>query len=128
MHVKGSGWDLDTILAPGLPGLWLDPLKKLRELERLSDENMVNIQRANLLDSSSPNPSVETLLHAFLPHKYIDHTHATPFLILANLPNATEVCKEIFGEKLGIVPYIICLLYTSPSPRDVHLSRMPSSA
>ena len=89
MHVKGSGWDLDTILAPGLPGLWLDPLKKLRELERLSDENMVNIQRANLLDSSSPNPSVETLLHAFLPHKYIDHTHATPFLILANLPNAT---------------------------------------
>ena len=107
MHVKGSGWDLDTILAPGLPGLWLDPLKKLRELEQLSDENMVNIQRANLLDSSSPNPSVETLLHAFLPHKYIDHTHATPFLILANLPNATEVCKDIFGEKLGIVPYIM---------------------
>ena len=91
----------------GLPGLWLDPLKKLRELEQLSDENMVNIQRANLLDSSSPNPSVETLLHAFLPHKYIDHTHATPFLILANLPNATEVCKDIFGEKLGIVPYIM---------------------
>ena len=155
MHVKGSGWDLDTILAPGLPGLWLEPLKKLRELEQLSDENMVNIQRANLLDSSSPNPSVETLLHAFLPHKYIDHTHATPFLILANLPNATEVCKEIFGEKLGIVPYIMpgfalakkaaevfeqnpsveglmllghCLLYTSPSPRDKRQSRMPSSA
>ena len=78
MHVKGSGWDLDTILAPGLPGLWLEPLRKLRDLEQLSDEDMVNIQRANLLDSSSPNPSVETLLHAFLPHKFIDHTHATP--------------------------------------------------
>ena len=80
MHVKGSGWDLDTILAPGLPGLWLEPLKKLRELERLSVEEMVNIQRANLLDSGSPNPSVETLLHAFLP---VSYTHLTlPTILL----------------------------------------------
>ncbi|MEL0121667.1 MAG: bifunctional aldolase/short-chain dehydrogenase [Paracoccaceae bacterium] len=107
LHVKGSGWDLDTILAAGLPGLWLDPLRDLRRLERLSDEQMVNVQRSNLLDSTSPNPSVETLLHAFLPHKYVDHTHATPFLILANLPDAAEICKEIFGLKLGIVPYIM---------------------
>ena len=107
MHVKGSGWDLDSILAPGLPGLWLDPLLQLRSLEKLSDEQMVNAQRANLLNSSSPNPSVETLLHAFLPHKFVDHTHATPFLILANLPNAADICKEIFGSKLGIVPYIM---------------------
>ena len=67
---------------------------------------MVNVQRANLLDSSAPNPSVETLLHAFLPHKFVDHTHATPFLILANLPNAEEVCKEIFGSRLGEVPQV----------------------
>ncbi|WP_424830643.1 bifunctional aldolase/short-chain dehydrogenase [Ruegeria sp.] len=107
LHVKGSGWDLDTILAPGLPGVWLDPLMKLRALETLSDFDMVNVQRANLLDSGAPNPSVETLLHAFLPHKYVDHTHATPFLVLANLPNAAEVCREIFGDRLGIVPYIM---------------------
>ena len=107
LHVKGSGWDLDTILAAGLPGLWLDPLRDLRRLEQLSDEQMVNVQRSNLLDSTSPNPSVETLLHAFLPHKYVDHTHSTPFLILANLPDAAEICKEIFGLKLGIVPYIM---------------------
>ena len=69
--------------------------------------DMVNIQRSNLLDSSSPNPSVETLLHVFLPHKFVDHTHATPFLILANLPNAEDICKEIFGERLAIVPYIM---------------------
>ena len=56
LHVKGSGWDLDTILAPGLPGLWLNPLRKLRRLERLSDEQMVNMQRSNLLDTSSPTP------------------------------------------------------------------------
>ena len=107
LHVKGSGWDLDVIEAPGLPGVWLEPLTKLRALDSLSDESMVNYQRSNLLNSTSPNPSVETLLHAFLPHKYVDHTHATPFLVLANLPNAAEVCREIFGERLGIVPYIM---------------------
>jgi rhamnose utilization protein RhaD (predicted bifunctional aldolase and dehydrogenase)/NAD(P)-dependent dehydrogenase (short-subunit alcohol dehydrogenase family) len=107
LHVKGSGWDLDVIEAPGLPGVRLHPLMKLRQLERLSDEDMVNVQRCNLLDSSSPNPSVETLLHAFLPHTYVDHTHATPFLVLANLPHAQEVCREIFGDRLGIVPYIM---------------------
>lgn len=107
LHVKGSGWDLDTILAPGLPGLRMAHLLKLRELERLSDEDMVNLQRSALLDSKAPNPSIETLLHAFLPHKYVDHTHATPFLVLANLPNAKKVCHEIFGDRLGVVRYIM---------------------
>ncbi len=107
LHVKGSGWDLDVIEAPGLPGVRLEPLLELRRLDALSDEEMVNLQRCNLLDSTSPNPSVETLLHAFLPHTYVDHTHATPFLVLANLPNAEGVCREIFGGRLGIVPYIM---------------------
>ncbi|MBV6657615.1 MAG: bifunctional aldolase/short-chain dehydrogenase [Devosiaceae bacterium] len=107
LHVKGSGWDLDTIKAPGLPGVRLDPLLKLRALDALTDEDMVNVQRNNLLDSTAPNPSVETLLHAFLPHTFVDHTHATPFLVLANLPNAEQVAREIFGDRLGIVPYIM---------------------
>ena len=95
--VKGSGWDLGTIEAPGLPAVRLAPLLELRNLETLSDEDMVNVQRANLLDSASPNPSVETLLHAFLPHKFVDHTHSTPFLTLANLPEAEDVMRELFG-------------------------------
>ena len=105
--VKGSGWDLETIEAKGLPSIRLKPLLELRKLKKLSDENMVNLQRANLLDSQSPNPSVETLLHAFLPHKFVDHTHATPFLILANLPNYKKIVDEIFGSKLAVVPYIM---------------------
>lgn len=105
--VKGSGWDLETIEAKGLPAIKLSPLLELRKLKKLSDENMVNLQRANLLDSQSPNPSVETLLHAFLPHKFVDHTHATPFLILASLPNFKEIVEEIFGAKLAVVPYIM---------------------
>ncbi|MDB0048455.1 bifunctional aldolase/short-chain dehydrogenase [Pseudomonadota bacterium] len=107
ISVKGSGWDLGTIEAEGLPSIKLEPLLKLRTLDKLTDEEMVNQQRSNLLKSNSPNPSVETLLHAFLPHKFIDHTHATPFLILANLPNYKEIVDEIFGSKLAIVPYIM---------------------
>ena len=107
LHVKGSGWDLGVIEAAGLPGVRLDPLVKLRALEALSDEDMVNLQRANLLDSTSPNPSVETLLHAFLPHKYVDHTHASAMLALADLPNAEAVVKEIFGDRLVCVPFIM---------------------
>jgi rhamnose utilization protein RhaD (predicted bifunctional aldolase and dehydrogenase) len=107
LHVKGSGWDLEVIEAAGLPGVRLEPLKWLRTLDALSDEDMVNVQRNNLLDSAAPNPSVETLLHAYLPHRFVDHTHATAFLVLANLPNAVERCREIFGDRLGIVPYIM---------------------
>ncbi|VAW21540.1 Putative oxidoreductase, partial [hydrothermal vent metagenome] len=107
LHVKGSGWDLGTILAQGLPGVRLKPLLELAQLEALSDEDMVNFQRANLLDSSSPNPSVETLLHAFLPHKYVDHTHATAMLALADLPNVKEIVTEIFGASIVCVPFIM---------------------
>ena len=59
------------------------------------------------MDSGAPNPSVETLLHAYLPHKFVDHTHATPFLVLANQPDADTVCEEIFGDRLAIVDYIM---------------------
>ena len=105
--VKGSGWDLGTIEAPGLPAVRLDPLLELRQLDALSDEDMVNVQRANLIDQTSPNPSVETLLHAFLPHNVVDHTHATPFLALANLPEPEAIMREIFGTRMAIVPYVM---------------------
>lgn len=105
--VKGSGSELHNITAAGLPAVRLEPLLSLRALTALSDEDMVNVQRANLLDQSSPNPSVETLLHAFLPHKFVDHTHATPFLSLANSPDAETITKEVFGDKLAIVPYVM---------------------
>jgi rhamnose utilization protein RhaD (predicted bifunctional aldolase and dehydrogenase) len=79
----------------------------MRKLDALSDEDMVNMQRSNLLDSAAPNPSVETLLHAFLPHTFVDHTHATAFLALANLPDAEAAIREIFGDRLAVVPYIM---------------------
>ncbi len=105
--VKGSGWDMAAIEPAGLPAVRLDPLRKLRRRETLSDEEMVRVQRANLIDPGAPNPSVETLLHAFLPHKFVDHTHSVAVLSLADQPDAAERCAELYGSRLGLVPYIM---------------------
>lgn len=105
--VKGSGWDMASIEPAGLPAVRLRPLQQLVNVETLSDEDMVRIQRANLLDPGAPNPSVETLLHAFLPHKYIDHTHANAVLALTDQPNGQVLCRELFGERIALVPYIM---------------------
>ena len=107
MHVKGSGWDMGSIDSPGLPAVELETLLKTKQLSKLNDFDMVNLQRKCLLDSKSPNPSVETLLHAFLPFKFIDHTHANAILSLIDQPNDVAICKKIFGNKMGIVPYVI---------------------
>ena len=105
--VKGSGWDMGNIEPAGLPAVRFAPLLKLRALDKLSDEDMVNFQRGNLMDSASPNPSVETLLHAFLPHKFIDHTHSTAVLSVTDQPNGEELCRELYGDRMGYVPYIM---------------------
>src|SRR5215210_8234535 len=103
--VKGSGWDLATIEPQGHPAVRLEPLHRLRRLASLSDEAMVNALRSNLLDSSAPNPSVETLLHAFLPHKFVDHTHSVAAVALADQPDADAVCRRAFGGRIACVPY-----------------------
>ncbi|MFM1800197.1 MAG: hypothetical protein RLZZ117_2475 [Cyanobacteriota bacterium] len=105
--VKGSGWDLATIEPAGHPAVRLEPLRALRSLESLSDEAMVAAQRRNLLDPSAPNPSVEALLHAFLPHTFVDHTHSTALLALADQPEAAAVCREVYGERVVLVPYVM---------------------
>lgn len=107
LHVKGSGWDLDSIEAPGLPALDLGALLRARTMPRMDDPGMVAFLRRNLLDARAPNPSVETLLHAFLPGKFVDHSHATPILALANQPDASAVGARIFGNRLAIVPYVM---------------------
>ncbi|GAB0113682.1 bifunctional aldolase/short-chain dehydrogenase [Acidisoma sp. C75] len=105
--IKGSGRDLAVIEPEGHPAVRRAPLERLRALPALSDEEMVNAQRQNLLDTSAPNPSVETLLHAYLPHKFIDHTHSVVSTAIACLPDAEAVCGRIFGGRVGFVPYIM---------------------
>ncbi|MCW8952332.1 MAG: class II aldolase/adducin family protein, partial [Rhodospirillales bacterium] len=105
--VKGSGWDMGSIEPPGLPAVRLRPLLGYAALDALSDEEMVNVQRTNLLNAGSPNPSVETLLHAFLPHKFIDHTHADAVVALTDQPDAEKQARAVYGKRMGIVPYIM---------------------
>lgn len=105
--VKGSGWDMGDIEPAGLPAVRLDPLRELGALEALNDEDMVNVQRRNLLDSKAPNPSVETLLHAFMPHKFVDHTHSTAVLALTDQPDGAAICRDVYGDRAVCVPYIM---------------------
>src|ERR687887_53344 len=97
LWVKGSGSDLDRIEPGGFPALDLAYLRRLRGLESLADEEMVNQLRTHLFDASAPNPSVETLLHAFLPHAFIDHTHADAILALTNQPDGATLIREALG-------------------------------
>src|SRR4051794_4420598 len=105
--VKGSGWDMGAIEPAGLPAVRIDPLRRLRTRDALGDDDMVRLQRANLIDPAAPNPSVETLLHAFLPHAFVDHTHATAVLSLVDQPRGPDFCREVYGDRMGLVPYVM---------------------
>jgi rhamnose utilization protein RhaD (predicted bifunctional aldolase and dehydrogenase)/NAD(P)-dependent dehydrogenase (short-subunit alcohol dehydrogenase family) len=105
--VKGSGWDMANIEPGGMPAVRLEPLRRLRSRAALPDAEMVRALRAALIDPQAPNPSVEALLHAFLPHKFVDHTHATAILSLIDQPDSEALCQETFDNRLGFVPYIM---------------------
>src|SRR5215813_10403588 len=105
--VKGSGQDMAVIEPAGLPAVRLAALKKLRRYDAVGDAELVRIQRANLLDPTAPNPSVETLLHAFVPHKFVDHTHANAVLSLLQQPNGPDLCAEVYDGRMGFVPYVM---------------------
>ena len=80
MCVKGTGADMAAIEPAGMPAVRLAPLRKLRAFDDLSDDDMLRVQRASLLDPTAPSPSLELLLHAFVPHAFVDHTHANAVL------------------------------------------------
>ena len=105
--VKGSGWDMAEIEPEGLPAVKLQPLLALKNKKKLSDEDMVAYQKRNLINIKSPNPSVETFLHAFLPYKFVDHTHSDAIMNVTNRSNGLKFCKEIFDSKVSIVPYVM---------------------
>lgn len=107
LHVKGSGWDMATIEAAGFAPLRLDRLEDLLALDSLSDPEMMAELAAAKLDVSAPNPSVESLLHAFLPHRAVQHSHADVIVTLTNLGNGADVVAEVFGDDVVIVPYVM---------------------
>lgn len=107
LYVKGSGWDLGNIEPAGFPACRLDPLRRQARLAELSDEEMVKGLRSQMLDPASPTPSVEALLHAFLPQKFVDHTHASAVLTVVDQPDGAERAREVWGDGLLVVPYVM---------------------
>jgi rhamnose utilization protein RhaD (predicted bifunctional aldolase and dehydrogenase)/NAD(P)-dependent dehydrogenase (short-subunit alcohol dehydrogenase family) len=105
--VKGSGADMAVIEPAGLPAVRLAELRMLLTRDAMSDEEMVRAQRANLLDPLAPNPSVETLLHAFIPQRFVDHTHATAVLSLIDQPDGKARAADLYDGRMGIVPYVM---------------------
>ncbi len=109
LFVKGSGWDLASIEPPGHPAVDLTRLRPLRALDTLDDAQMVNAHRTRLFDASAPSPSVETLLHAFLPHRFIDHSHANAIVALTNLAEGRRHVEAALGglPEVAVVDYVM---------------------
>jgi rhamnose utilization protein RhaD (predicted bifunctional aldolase and dehydrogenase)/NAD(P)-dependent dehydrogenase (short-subunit alcohol dehydrogenase family) len=107
LYVKGSGWDLETIEAPGFTPVALGYVRRLAGLDELSDPQMVNELNTHMLRAGAPSPSVETILHAILPHRYVDHTHADAVLSISNAPDGEKRIREIYGERVVVIPYIM---------------------
>ncbi len=107
LRVKSSGSDMAEIVPEGLVAIRLDPMRQLRALDEIDDQELVRIERANLIDPAAANPSVEMMLHTFLPQKYIDHTHATAVLSVIDQPEGEKKCADVFGGRLAFVPYLM---------------------
>ena len=107
LYVKGSGWDLETIEAAGFAPVRMDHLLRLSRLEELSDPQMVNEMVTHMTRSSAPVPSVEAILHALLPYKYVDHTHSDAVVTVTNTPGGEARVREIWGDRVVVIPYVM---------------------
>lgn len=107
IRVKASGHDLATIEPDGMPSLELEPLLRLRALEHLSEAAMLNEFRRGLFDHDAPTPSIETLMHAFIPRRYLDHTHADAILALTNQPDGTARVRDALGTDVIVLDYVM---------------------
>ncbi len=107
LRVKGSGWDMGSIEAPGFTPLPLDRLRDLLSLNELSDPDMMRELSAARLDPGAPQPSVESLLHAYLPHRAVQHSHADVIVQLTNLADGESTVRRVFGDRIVVVPYVM---------------------
>jgi rhamnose utilization protein RhaD (predicted bifunctional aldolase and dehydrogenase)/NAD(P)-dependent dehydrogenase (short-subunit alcohol dehydrogenase family) len=107
LYVKGSGWDLEFIEAGGFAPVRMPHLLRLAQLPSLSDPQMVNELRTHMTNAGAPTPSVEAILHAILPFKYVDHTHADAVVTLCNTPSGAQRIRDVYGDRVVIIPYIM---------------------
>ncbi len=107
LYVKGSGWDLETIEEAGFCPLLLDHLLKLAQLPALSDPDMVEELATHQMRAAAPAASVEAILHALLPYKFVDHTHADAVVAVSNTADGEARIREIYGEDVVVIPYVM---------------------
>jgi rhamnose utilization protein RhaD (predicted bifunctional aldolase and dehydrogenase)/NAD(P)-dependent dehydrogenase (short-subunit alcohol dehydrogenase family) len=107
LYVKGSGWDLEFIEIAGFSPVRMNHMLSLAKLDSLSDPQMVNELKTQLTNATSPSPSVETILHAILPFKYVDHTHADAVVTITNTTTGGDRIREIYGDRVVIIPYVM---------------------
>jgi rhamnulose-1-phosphate aldolase/alcohol dehydrogenase len=133
LWVKGSGTDLASITAPGFAGLRLDELLPLRDRAEMDDAAMVDYLRASAVRADQPRPSIETLLHAFIPATHVDHTHPDAVIALTSNPGGRRLAEEAFGDEIVWLDYqrpgfdmsrrIALLLEAAPTARAVLLEK-----
>ncbi|MCC7301080.1 MAG: bifunctional aldolase/short-chain dehydrogenase [Bacteroidia bacterium] len=106
LYVKGSGHDLAGISETGFAPVRMEVLLKLAELPSVSDTDMVRVQRTAMTNPSAPDPSIEAVVHAILPFRYVDHTHADAVVTISNSVNGESILRELFGKEFLFVPYV----------------------
>lgn len=107
LYIKGSGRDLATIDATGFSPCRMVPLLRLAQLPALSDSDMARELKCSMTDPSAPAPSVESILHASIPHKFVDHTHADALIAIMNTFDGAERVRELYGDRVVMVPYVM---------------------
>ncbi|ABF43888.1 MULTISPECIES: bifunctional rhamnulose-1-phosphate aldolase/short-chain dehydrogenase [Deinococcus] len=106
LWVKGSGSDIATITEQGFAGLKLDEVLPLFGREHMTDEEMTAYLERTTFEPGRPRQSIETLLHAFVPAKHVDHTHPDAIIAIACTPRGQEIVREIYGDRAAWVDYI----------------------
>lgn len=107
LYVKGSGWDLATIDERGFSPVRMGPLLRMAQLKAMTDSQMENELITSMTRAGAPTPSVETILHASLPYKFVDHTHADAIISVTNSPGGEARIRQIFGKSVVVIPYIM---------------------
>src|SRR4030042_4038059 len=105
IYIKGSGYDMETVEEEGFAPARLAILKRMAGLDQLSDADLVDLVRASMINQKAPNPSLEAILHAVIPFKYIFHTHSDAVVTLTNNRRCRELIKEIYGSVVVLTPY-----------------------
>lgn len=105
LWVKGSGADMQYGVDRDYPGLYLEELLQIQDFNEMSDDVMVDYVTRALVDPTSRRPSIETLLHAFLPAKHIDHVHSDAICALTNHANGEKAVREALGPNFAYVQW-----------------------